>query len=131
MISGEYGDIHYIIEHKNHPLLGAYYDIRLMIEEKIKVHEREMTLVRAMDTLVKSLKTWTLDEEIIIVAPEKAQKLIEKWDDLNHRMRHEDWLSDDESRHLVIEMLPILMQLRGAGYEVTDDGEWYHPSEAN
>lgn len=131
MISGEYGDIRYIIEYKNHPSLGAYYDIRLMIDEKLKVQERELTPVRAIATLAKSLKAWSLDEEIIVVTHKKAQELIERWDRLNRKIVHETWFNNHESQILVFEMLPILMQLQEAGYAVTDEGEWYDPSEAN
>jgi hypothetical protein len=130
MLIGNYKGIIYSVEYKEGPLLGAYYDIRLIIGEKVS-RARELNLIRAIDSLAQLLKEWTTDEETAIVTPEKAQELIEKWDRLNQQVVHEAWLDNDESQALVIEMLPILMQLREAGYAVTDDGEWYHPSEAN
>jgi hypothetical protein len=64
------------------------------------------------------------------MTPEEAQELILRWNAVREDVS-ENWVNDPESQAAIAQMLSILMVLREAGYNVTDDGEWYHPSETN
>src|SRR5690349_1603063 len=82
MFTGQYKGIIYSVQHKQNTLLGAYYDIQLIIGEKVS-RERELNLIRAIDKLAERLKAWVIEEEIIIMRPEQSQELIKKWNELS------------------------------------------------
>jgi hypothetical protein len=62
--------------------------------------------------------------------PEQARELIRKWNELCHVVDRYEWY-ELESQAAMSEMLPILAVLREAGYIMTDEGYWFHMSEAN
>jgi hypothetical protein len=67
---------------------------------------------------------------MITLTPEQAQELINKWYALDKQVNHDDW-AGLESQPIIAEMLPILSELKEAGYTMSDDGLWFHLSEAN
>jgi hypothetical protein len=67
---------------------------------------------------------------MISMTPEQAQELINKWYSLNKQVDPNDWVNI-KYEPIIFEMLPIMSELKEAGYEMSDDGQWFHPSEAN
>jgi hypothetical protein len=65
-----------------------------------------------------------------MMSPEKAQELIRKWEALSKKVDPNDWVNI-EYEPIIFEMLPILSELKEAGYTMNDEGQWFHPSEAN
>jgi hypothetical protein len=67
---------------------------------------------------------------MMTMTPEKAQELINKWNALSKQVDHNDW-ANIEYQPIIAEMLPILSELKEAAYTMSDDGQWFHLSEAN
>jgi hypothetical protein len=129
MLYGSYKGMAYSITRID-AILGAYYEIQILVGKKV-YKQHELNLIRAMDILASELKSRLIKEEILLISLERVQRLIIIWDQFNRTIADIEWLNSSLSQSVMKEMFFILLELRNAGYSVTDEGQWYHHSEDN